>query len=51
MMRMFLTLAFAMPSLIVIRAVMGDDLAWYESLSAGVVAAMFSSTWLRIIEK
>ena len=51
MMRMFLTLAFAMPSLIVIRAVMGGNLEWYETLSAGVVAAMFSSVWIRSCEK
>lgn len=51
MVRMFLILAFAMPSLVVIRAAMGDSLAWYESLSAGMVAAMFSQIWVRSVEK
>ena len=41
----------AMPPLIVIRAAMGDNLAWYESLAAGIVAAMFSFVWIRSIEK
>ena len=51
MIQMLLQLAFAMPSLIVIRAAMGDNLAWYESLAAGIVAAMFSFVWIRSIEK
>ena len=51
MIKMILTLAFGMPSLIVIRAAMGDNLAWYESLAAGIAAAMFSSVWIRSIEK
>ena len=51
MIHMLLTLAFSMPSLIVIRAAMGDNLAWYESLAAGIAAAMFSSVWSRSIEK
>ena len=51
MIHMLLTLAFSMPSLIVIRAAMGDNLAWYESLAAGIAAAMFSSVWIRSIEK
>ena len=52
MIKMILTLVVvSMPSLIVIRAAMGDNLAWYESLAAGIAAAMFSSVWIRSIEK
>ena len=52
MTKMILTLVFvAMPPLIVIRAAMGDNLAWYESLAAGTVAVMFSFVWIRSIEK
>ena len=51
MIKMLLTLAFAMPSLIVIRAAMGDNLAWYELLAAGFVSVMFSSVWIKSTEK
>lgn len=51
MVRLFLTLAFSMPSLVVIRAAMGDSLELYESLSAGMVAAMFSQIWVRSLER
>lgn len=51
MIRFLLMITFAVPTLVVIRAAIGDGIETHESFCASIVAAMFSQIWIGIIEK
>ena len=49
--RSFLTAISTMPVLIVLRTFMPEPLEWWEGTSAGFVAAMLATHWLRNLER